>query len=443
MLLVITFSRCENDTKQLFDKSADERVAEAKTNLRNELYASPTGWTIKYRPEQGSGSFYVLLTFKENNFVTIRTDLGAKDGEFIEQTITYRIDSSLGLQLIFESYSFFSYLFEQDQATFQAEYELEYVNKTPDGALVFKSKTDTSDPTIITFVPSAQTDLDLLGPDVAKNLNTLSEDPPKKFSSSLALTYENKDLVFYLRMDELKRTVAIDAAAKKSDPQASQLTTFSSPYIIKGDSLVLDNALTGVFAGNTVRLKSILFKTFSEATLNVCPTPTQVHAYAGITNSNDKVSLQSSIVNLGGTGFTQTQFLYNVPQNVFQNGTSQYTAITTDLPLSQAMVLYYNASTSSGKLYGLGFFISNKDGSSTTALKKFTPVLNGNNIVFQFDTNYTLFGNQNPDVDFAQMDKYIGYLTEGDHTYVYKYSDNLYEFSNPCNGWTFAFFVSE
>src|SRR5690606_3310169 len=109
-------------------------------NLKSDLIANP--WKMKYTPDETAGSFWVLLNFNDDNTVTIKSDLGANDGEFFEQTLTYRIDSSLGLELIFETYSFFSFLFELDQATFPAEYEFNYVNKTPDNALVFLSKSD-------------------------------------------------------------------------------------------------------------------------------------------------------------------------------------------------------------------------------------------------------------------------------------------------------------
>src|SRR5690606_6989705 len=127
----------------------DERVAEAKAALKQDLTANP--WKLKYKPEQGAGSFWMLLEFNDNDQVTIKSDLGSNEGKYYEQTISYRIDSSLGLELILETYSVFSFLFEQDQATFLAEYEFHYVNKTPDNALVFRSKTDVGNPTILLF----------------------------------------------------------------------------------------------------------------------------------------------------------------------------------------------------------------------------------------------------------------------------------------------------
>lgn len=132
--IIAMLTACKDDEVAIFEKTADERAAEAIASLKADLVAPANGWRIKYRPEAESGSFYVLLDFNEDNTVNIKSDLGYNDGEFFDETVTYRIDNSLGLELIIESYSFFSFLVEEGQAAFQAEYEFNFVNKTPDDA---------------------------------------------------------------------------------------------------------------------------------------------------------------------------------------------------------------------------------------------------------------------------------------------------------------------
>src|SRR5688500_1023533 len=193
-LVIVILASCKDDEIALFEKTADERVSEAIATLKQDLVAPANGWRMKYRPEEESGSFYVLMDFNEDNTVNIRSDLGSNDGQFFEQTVTYRIDSSLGLELIIETYSFFSFLFEQADATFLAEYEFNFVNKTPDNALVFNSKTDPGTPTILLFEPAAANDIDLLGQNLSANLNIIGDDF-QKASSSLRIVYQNKDLV--------------------------------------------------------------------------------------------------------------------------------------------------------------------------------------------------------------------------------------------------------
>ncbi|MEM9675256.1 MAG: DUF4302 domain-containing protein, partial [Bacteroidota bacterium] len=150
VLLVGVLLACRED-EPIFSKSADERAQEAITDLNSRLVAPSEGWLLRYRPENESGTYNVLLNFQEDGEVNIQTDFGVNDGEFYDQTITYRVDNSLGLELILENYSFFSFLFEQEDATFLAEYEFDYVNETPDGDLVFRSKTDPSSPTNLVF----------------------------------------------------------------------------------------------------------------------------------------------------------------------------------------------------------------------------------------------------------------------------------------------------
>src|SRR5436190_5106916 len=131
---VVIFASCKPKTEELFEKSSDQRAAEAKEQLKNDLIAPANGWRLRYQPEDESGSYWVLLKFNEDNTLILESDLGQRDGEFFRDTLTYRVDNSLGLEVIFESYCFFSYLFDRDQATFLAEYEFIYASKTPDGA---------------------------------------------------------------------------------------------------------------------------------------------------------------------------------------------------------------------------------------------------------------------------------------------------------------------
>ena len=260
--LIIILTSCKDDEIAVFDKTADERVAEAIANLKDELVAPVNGWRIKYRPESESGSFYVLMDFNEDNTVRIKSDLGSDDGQFFDQTVTYRIDSSLGLELIIETYSFFSFLFEQADATFLAEYEFNYINKTPDNALVFNSKSDPGTPTILLFEEASPNDDVLLGTGVSQNLNVIADDF-QKFSSSLRLTYQNKDLAFYIVMDEFRRVFTINSASRKSNTLIIQSVSYSSPYILKGDSMVFDNPFTGTVLNNNISLKGIKLSTLS------------------------------------------------------------------------------------------------------------------------------------------------------------------------------------
>lgn len=440
VMLLVLFSCRDNDIN-LFDKTPEERASEAIAGLKSDLVAPANGWKLKYKPVDNSGSFFLLMDFNEDNTVTIKSDLGSNDGEFYEQTLTYRIDNSLGLELIFESYSFFSFLFEQDNASFEAEFEFKYVNKTPDDALVFRSKTDTSNPTILLFEEAAANDDQLLGIEVADNLNLIAGDI-SRFSSVYSLTYDNKDLVLYLSLDPFKRIVNITTAARKTNSANTKVIDFTAGYLVLKDSIVFDTPLTGSILGSNITLKSIRLDDLSDITLDgICAAPIPTHSYDGVTSKNEGVVLEPTIVDANGKRFAQASTFFSTPiHNVFHNGESVEADIAEKLTGAVQMQLYYIPGASG--LYGLGFFLQNADGTRTFALREFTPTLINNNIVFNFEDDITLFENTDPDADINNVNIYLDALTEGNHTYVYEYSEGIYEFHNPCSGWSVVFFAN-
>jgi hypothetical protein len=430
---------CKDDDVNLFDKTADERAAEAISNLKQELISPPNGWKVEYTPQDGSGSYYVLMRFNENNKVVIQTDLGADDGKYFEDTVSYRIDNSLGLELIIENYSFFSYLFEQDLATFGAEYEFNYVNKTPDNALVFNSKSDFSTPSIILFEPASAEDLNLPGIALARNLNIMAQDL-HKFTSSLKLTYQNKDLALFLSLDERRRTLTVTSASLKSNTSNIQSVSFSTPYIIKGDSIVFHEQLQGTILGSAVSIKSLQLNSITEGTISICADPITLHAYSGVTSSNEPVVLETTLLDINAKSFAQVSDFYFARLDlIFNNGVTVNDQITQDVAGALEMHMYYGYDIGGDSLlYGIGFVIQNLDGTITFALREFTPVLNDNNLVFNFKPTITLFGNTETDANIENINIYLNALSEGDKTFVFQLNDNVYEFYNPCTGWSFV-----
>ncbi|HEY3406040.1 MAG TPA: DUF4302 domain-containing protein [Ohtaekwangia sp.] len=438
-LLFLVLIACQDNDTNEFDKSADERVAEAIANLKADLTAPDNGWKLKYRPVDGSGSYYVFLKFEDDRTVNIRTDLGAEDGKYFDQTLTYRIDNSLGLELIIENYSFFAYLFELDDATFEAEFEFLYANKTPSGELVFTSKSDTFIPvtTLVFEEAEAGEDDAFLGTEVSENLNIMADDFDN-FSPSMKLTYADRNIELYLAMDDVKRTIDITRAVRKSNPAVFESLDFSSPYIIRGDSIVLDNLFSGTFVGVNVSIQSIRLTTLTESEITICTDPMTVHAYEGTTSANDDVVLESTLFDLNGRSFATLSDFYISPLGyIFNNGQSAAEAIANDIHGALAMQMYYNYD---GGFYAIGFIIQNDNGTITFALREFTPVLTGNNLVFNFAPDISIFGEPDTDADIENVNIYLEALTEGDNTYVFELDEGLYEFFNPCTGWSFVFY---
>jgi hypothetical protein len=439
LALVVTFS-CDNDDIRIFDKTADERSAEAIAALKSDLTGAENGWLVKYRPVDGTGSYYVLFDFEENNKVTIQTDLGADNGEYQNQTIGYRIDNSLGLELILENYSFFSYLFELDEASFGAEYEFNYTGKTEEGELMFTSKTDPAGAaTEIIFQPATGNSDNLLGQEVGINLDAFTNDLDR-FSSALKLTYLNKDVEFYLSLDAVKRVISFNLAARKSNPNIKDDISESTGYYLEGNDLVLEDAVQTNVSGSSERIERISLDVLGETSLNVCTDPFIVHTYSGQVGSNN-ITLETTIADLSGATFATASDFYFCPlSNIRRDGFSLVDEITNDVAGAIEFHLYYGLELANGdELNAIGFVVQNSNGTVTFALKEFTPVLNGNNIVFNFEPGFTLFGEQTTDVVLENINKYLDALTEGNTTYVFKYAEDIYEFNNPCTGWSFVF----
>lgn len=439
LAIILLFAGCEEDDKVIFDKSPDERAAEAIANLKADLVAPANGWKMKYRPQAGAGAFYVLLDFDENNKVTISSDLAADAGRYFDEVISYRIDNSLGLELIFENYSFFSFLFELDQATFGAEYEFNFVNKTPDGALVFQSKTDVSTPDVIVFEPASPADAALLGSELSQNLNTMAGDLDK-FTSSVRMTYEDRDLALYISMDALRRTFTVTAASKKSNTQTSAPVNFTSSYYLEGNSLVLDEPMEKTILGSLVSISSLHFKDFGENSVSVCADPLILHNYTAVTSDNENVLIETSLLDVNANAFTQSSDFYFSPLvYIFNNGKSVGSEIPQQITGAIEMHLYYGLQLQGGGvLYGIGFVIRNPDNSVTFALREFTPEWIDNNLIFNFQPDITIFGA--PTTANVENTKiYLDALSQGDKTYVFQLNTGVYEFFNPCTGWSFVF----
>ncbi|RAW01386.1 DUF4302 domain-containing protein [Pseudochryseolinea flava] len=426
LLLVIT--SCQDDDINKFDKSADERVAEAISGLKSKLTAPDNGWVLKYRPENASGSFHVLLKFNDDNTVNIKTDVGYREGKFHDQTITYRIDNALGLELIFESYSFFSFLFEQNGASFGAEFEFIYQGETSSDALAFRSKSDRANPTVLFFEEATANAEDLLGPALWENLN--------EFSTASRLVYEDKDLAVYLSFDTFRRTAHFNYISAKTTLSQGKVLDLTTGYILRGDSIVFDKPLETSFKTNTIKLKSILMEDFEESTLERCGTPEPSPIYSGATNANQAVTLERTLFNGAGASFqTNGEIFFGDIRNIFdENGDAVDATIAADLQGAIAMLIY-----NTNDLTAVGFFLENADGSNTIAVLEGTPTFTGNILSYDFASELTVFRNTNPDANLDNIQPYIDRLTQGGQTYIYPYNDTFYELYNPCSGWRFYF----
>jgi hypothetical protein len=427
----------DGEVKPLFDKSADERTAEAVANFKADLVAPANGYKLKYKPNDTAGSFYVFMKFNEDNTVYIRTDLAVDNGKYFNDTLTYRIDSSLGLELIMETNCFFGFLYELDQATFGAEYEFNYVSKTPDNALVFVSKTDPIEPrTRLVFQPATANEGDAhLSAEVATNLSIMANDFDA-YAQPYQLTYDSKDLIVYLSIDDLRRTVSIFSVSRKSNINQTAVFAFETPYILDHDSVVFEKPLQGTYVGLNVSLRSFRLdnNSFAPSSLAVCSGSKPAHTYAGKTSAGEAVTLTSTYYDPAGAVFATLGNYFSAPLgNILLNGEQAYEQLQNDL----TGVTHFQIYNGGNDIMALGFRLENTGAQATFALWEYTLTRTGNKLTYNLASDITLFGNPNPDADINKVKQYILDLTSGGNLYVFKLGDMVYEFHNPCTGWSY------
>jgi hypothetical protein len=437
---------CDDDDINVFDKTADERAAEAIAALKADLVAPPHGWKVSYKPVDNGGSYFVFMTFDANNKVTIETDLGASNGEFQQQTISYRIDNSLGLELIFENYSFFSFLFEQEQATFGAEYEFNYINKTPDNALVFNSKTDIGERSIVLFQEAAQNEKSFLAKTVSLNLDRFGE--PLNFfasSSSVRIAYTDKDLAVYFSIDAFRRIAEFNFISPKTSTATGRALNHTTGYTLRRDSIVFDAPLQTVFNGSSIILRRLYLGALSETTVNYCTgVDTTAPVFSGVTSANDNFNMETTLFNNAGAAFRTDAEIYiaDVQNVINNNGERAATQITADISGALVLVIYNNyAISATERLNAAGFLIQNDNETTSIAVHKYTSTFAGNAVELVFEPDITYVRNPDPGTtaDVSKMMTYLNLLMQGGKAYIYKLDDQFYEFYNPCSGWSFAF----
>lgn len=179
-LILVAISCTDNDVEPLFDQTINERVDQIKTEYSNVLTTPEYGWIGLYSPNENFGASTMLMDFDENGFVTLKSDYlsGTEDN-----TITYRIDKTLKLELVLETRSVFQAIYEFNNNDNDGEYVFNILSATTE-EVVLESKTDYgSDITILKLRPATPSDLNLEA--AIASFNHLTPDPETPFYNIL------------------------------------------------------------------------------------------------------------------------------------------------------------------------------------------------------------------------------------------------------------------
>lgn len=179
IVLLLFVTSCTQDTSvdSLFEGSVNERAAALKSEYINVLTSAENGWIGYYSPNGSSGAYTLLLKFNKDGSVNMKSDwkVGAKDN-----AITYRLDKTLKVELVFETYSILHDIFSENNNDNEGEFVFNMLEVTTT-EISLESKTDNGyngeEITNFKIKPATAADWDLGG--VYNMVGNLASDPTK------------------------------------------------------------------------------------------------------------------------------------------------------------------------------------------------------------------------------------------------------------------------
>lgn len=441
--LIGLFIGCTNDNGNL--PSVEERVAEAIRDLRTDLVAPTNGWRLDYRPVFDAGTFLILMDFSEDGTVRIQSDVQANNGEFRDQVISYRIDSSQGLELILETYGVFHYLFELNQATFGAEFEFDF-NEVVGDSLFFTSKTDGSE---LAFGPATSNDENLISTGAESSLaqgvfQTGNLAQIGNFGTfNIYLPADDATISATFNLDKRIANIhGIAAGQTQSEIATNNSGTkidFSSTYGYIGEAVVLDQPSTFSFGGKEYTISELPVENFSQSTGSFCAgqTDSLVNLSSNGVPSLGNISLQSSLFQThsnfqGPDAFFSINhvFLYDQDDNSISG---QIEAVFPDVAAFQ---WYYGLELDTGTFNGAGFVTVDDLGAVKFYLRGFDLVQSGNYLTLTFNDSDLITDEDIPDQLRTDFEALMDQILDQGNVYMLDLTTNipgLWEFYNPCN----------
>ena len=433
--------------------SVEDRTDEAIRNLVDQLTAPPDGWRLNYQPTSGSGTFLILMDFNSDGTLRLRSDIPDNDGEFEDHTVTYRVDSRQGLELILETYGVFHYLFELRQAQFGGEFEFDFLSEDS-GNLEFSSKTDGAlgEFTTITLTPASGSDSDLLSASTARNLasGTFQTDNLAGLgvytSYNLYIPSDNTTISFSL--DITSRQIKIEGASVgQTLPELQSATTSLSiasttTYSLLNDAIVLQEPQNFDFNGRSYSISSIPIGTPQRTIETFCEGAADSITVFSNTSANGigNFTLNSSLFQ-AETSFVPGVVDFGTIDPIFiydENDESLGTFIQENLPNVVAFQWYNGFELGDGtNLNAIGFLIPDAFNSSQFYLRGISSTRTGNFYTINF-TGDDLVTEDDPSQELLDaVEEVSNVLLEGGTLYVVEVisANNLYQFYNPCNGY--------
>jgi len=451
-LLLLFLLACDEDDPENLP-SVEERLSTAINNLRSDLTAPPNGWILEYRPNENSGFYNVLLKFESDGKVNIQTDSPISDGEFFNQTASYRIDSSQGLELILENYGFFHFLFEQNQTTFGGEFEFLFDRKEGED-LIFGSISDFADRTILVFKPASASDEATVqnSRELAELLETsLESTGPQIFSAPrFQLAIPSLNVSIYFVFDFNTRTLKAIAASEgltEEEVIANDNTIVlnqSSGYGFVDGNILLEEPLAFVLGSTQVVVSRIALSDVTEGNISYCEgiDGTNFTYQGSVLGSGDATAVTGLFA--GGTAFQPLpEGLYSVNINgiVNENGEAIDEEVLELFPDAVAFQFYYGFDFGDEPFNTLGFVTVNEINEVDFLLRRFEIVEDGNKLTINLVDDFFETRELTPEEE-AGFIALTNRVFEGSEVYALDYAgnDDLFTLYNPCNSYEVILF---
>ncbi|MCR9250087.1 MAG: DUF4302 domain-containing protein, partial [bacterium] len=406
ILAIVAFTGCNSDDSSNLP-SVEERVSAAKADLLDELTSPLNGWEVRYSPTDESGIFYMLLNFSDDGTVRIQSDVPGDDGAYYDHVISYRIDNALHLELIFDTYGAFHYLFEQDQASFGAEFEFFFDEKNGDN-LIFESKNDVSNPSIITFVPAQANASDLFSRELASNMDAfLGTNPRINFSETGSpkirqqLYIENANVSVYWAIDISKRFIEADIAGIGSNLEEIEASGekvaigIATGFGYLNGAMVFEEAIEFNLGGQQYSIGEISLGQLDATGEIFCDlNPVNTAVYSGSIDGLGNVQLLKSLYASEGERLQpRSDFPYSI--NAFfifdENINSlqeEGGSLLEKFPTATGFIFSYGFTSEDYSEYSLGFNFEDEEGNTKSYAREFEPTTTvGNRIEITLTDN--------------------------------------------------------
>ncbi len=159
LIITVIFSCNNDDSKQVFNQSALERLKSRAQEDQNILTSAENGWITRYRPDKDFGYFNLWFQFNKDGTVHTLSDIplvnkgnwrggifAPQPGFYKDTTTHYRVSSQHSVDLVFEDPMALHYLYSltnSDGEEFKSGAEFEfYITRSTPEEVVLESKTD-------------------------------------------------------------------------------------------------------------------------------------------------------------------------------------------------------------------------------------------------------------------------------------------------------------